>query len=291
MSIRVLIMGLTFVVGLSVSGMAETTEKMEKKGFGISIAPSVIRLTGKPGEAQTATVRVLNNSESQSQVMSEISDVGNRVDEKGKLIRQFLPAGTLPFSCAKWLLLRESEFALKPKEFRDVNFLVSPPADSQGGSACVIFFRGIPVLENETPGGATQPQATVQIQPRLGAMVFYEIEGTIKRTGQLINFTYEAPTANAPLRILYVFKNAGNADILIMGTFYILDSNKTLAAKGDLKPVRTFPGDEGYGETEWVGSLPPGKYQLVATFELGPGAREVIVKEVEFSIPGGALAT
>lgn len=262
----------------------EAAEETQDQGFGISISPSVIRMTGKVGQSQQATVRVLNNSTIPLQVLTEVNDVGNTLDKIGKLTRQFFPAGTLPYSCAKWILLRENEFSLPPKDYRDINFLISPPADSTGGSACVVFFKGIPSPDQKSNGNAAQPQATIQIQPRLGAMVFYEIEGTVTRTGVLVHLTHEPPTAQKPLKISYVFRNTGNADILISGTFYILDQNKALMTKENLKPIRTFPGDEGIGETEWVGSLAPGRYQLVVTFELGPGTQEVVVKELELSI-------
>ncbi len=261
---------------------ADTTA--QKKCFGIAISPSVVRLTGRPGQSQRASVRVMNNGETPTRVVTEVNDVGNVVNEQGKLSRQYFPPGTLPFSCAKWTLLQEGEFSLDPKDSKEVSFLVSPPADSSGGSVCVIFFRGIPLEENKTTGGTQTPQAVIQIQPRLGAMVFYEIEGTIKRTGSLLSLAYEPPTKSEPFRIFYVFKNTGNADILITGTFYLLDENKALAAKGELEPVRTFPGDEGAGETQWTGTLPPGHYKMVVTFELGPGIQEVIVKELELDV-------
>lgn len=270
----------------SLSLFAEEASAPAKKGFGISISPSLIRLTGKPGQAQNATVRVLNNGVSPTQVITDMSDVGNMVDKEGRLTRQFPPAGTTPFSCAKWTLLRENQFMLGPKQFKDVTFVISPPADSVGGSACVVFFRGIPPPEDSTGEAAEYAQATIQIQPRLGAMVFYEIEGTVQRTAKLLDIKSDPSTANTPLKIHYTFKNTGNTDVLISGTFYILDSNKTLVTKGDLKTIRMFPGDEGSSETEsTVSSLSSGKYQLVVSFELGPNVREVIVKELEFSIP------
>ena len=259
-------------------------ETLPKKGFGIAISPSVIRLSGKPGQSQRATVRVTNNGDIATRVVTEVNDVGNTVNEQGKLSRQYFPPGTLPFSCAKWTLLQEEEFSLNQKESKEVSFLVAPPADSSGGSACVIFFRGIPLAENKAAGGTDTPQAVIQIQPRLGAMIFYEIGGTVKRTGSLLSLAHEPPTSNEPLKLFYIFKNTGNADILITGTFYLLDENKALAAKGELEPVRTFPGDEGAGETKWTGTLAPGHYKMVITFELGPGIQEVIVKELELDV-------
>jgi len=287
---RILIAGITLVLAASVRVEAAQTESASpeapatKQGFGIAISPSVIRLTGKPGQSQRSTVRVMNNGESPTRVMTEVNDVGNIVDPQGKLSRQFFPPGTLPFSCAKWTLLQEGEFTLDPHTTKEVPLLVSPPADSTGGSVCVVFFRGIPLAERTASDQPQEAKAVIQIQPRLGAMIFYEIEGTVKRTGSLLSLAHQPPNAKEPLRILYVFKNTGNADILITGTFYILDPNKALAAKGELKPVRTFPGDEGAGETEWAGTLAPGHYKMVITFELGPGSQEVIVKELEFDV-------
>lgn len=259
-------------------------ETEAKKGFGLSIAPSVVRLKGKPGLSQDSAVRVFNNGVSPLQVLSEVSDVGNRVDENKNLVREFFPPGTLPFSCAKWILLREEEFILPPGESHEAKFLLSPPPDASGGSVCVVFFRGVPAPDGGAGPGAEKTKATIQIQPRLGAMIFHEVEGTVQRTGHLTDVSVEAPTAGSPLKLRYVFKNTGNADILITGNFYLLDADKALVSKADLKPIRTFPGDEGHGETEWTGNLSPGKYQLVITFELGPETQEVIVKELELNI-------
>lgn len=262
------------------------TSAPAKKGFGVSISPSMIRLVGKPGQAQKAKVRVSNNGVTLTQVVTDMSDIGNVVDKDGRLNRQFPPAGTTPYSCAKWTFFRESQFVVEPQKYKDVTFVISPPMDSVGGSACVVFFRGIPPPEESATGEPVHAQATIQIQPRLGAMVFYEVEGTVQRTAKLVDIRINPPTANTPLMIHYTFKNTGNTDVLISGTFYILDSNMTLVTKGDLKTIRMFPGDEGASETESSsGSLSPGKYQLVVSFELGPDAREVIVKELEFSIP------
>lgn len=281
---------ISFLLGMSFSTIGESQEPEPdppappKKAFGIAISPSAVRMSSKAGQSQRVTVRVRNQGVTPTRVLTEVSDVGNVVDEQGLLVREYFPPGTLPFSCATWILLLENDFTLAVAEYKDVTFLVSPPRDSAGGFVCVVFFRGVPLVEEGPVTPVTQPQATIQIQPRLGAMVFYEIEGTVKRTGTLLSFAHEPPAATRPLRIFYLFKNTGNADILISGTFFILDQNKALAAKGDLKPIRTFPGDEGAAETEWVGSLTSGTYRLVVTFELGPGPQEVIVKELDFTV-------
>ncbi len=256
-----------------------------QKGFGISISPSIIRLTAKPGDSQEAIVKVWNKSHSAMRFMLDVSDVGNRVTKDGKLERIFVAPGTLPFSCAKWIVLPETEFVLPSGESHDVKVLISVPADAAGGKSGVVFFRGVSVSEQEQASDAPQKATTsVQIQPRLGVLIFAEMAGTVQRTGSLEDFKVIPPSSDRPLTLWYIFKNAGNADILVEGSFYILDQNNALVAKQNLNAIRTFPGDQGSSETVWEGQLPPGKYRLVASFELGPDTVEVIVREAEFTV-------
>jgi hypothetical protein len=258
----------------------KTGEEESPRGFGVAIGPSTIRLKGFPGEPQEVSVRVWNHGVKPITVYNELSDVANRVDEGGRLSRTFPPPGTVPFSCAQWITLHETEFVVAPKGHRDVSFIVAPPPGAEGGKAGIVFFKVVPTVD----GTDMQATATVVIQPRMASLIFFEIEGTVQRTGQLIEMAYETPKEENPLKIKYEFENTGNTDILISGTFHILDVTKALIAKGKLHPLRTFPGDRGAGETQWSGLLPPGNYELLVTLELGPDAQEVIMREFTFSI-------
>ncbi|MFA6600734.1 MAG: hypothetical protein WC352_00300 [Candidatus Omnitrophota bacterium] len=267
------------------TGVRAAEEPAKTGGFGISISPSIIRLAGKPGESQAAEVRVWNKSAQPMQVFVEVNDLGNRVDEEGKLARVFLAPGTLPYSCAKWILLNESECVIRPGEYKDVKFLIATPQDSSGGSTAVVFFRGSTVQNAEANSGtAESPATSVEIQPRLGVLVFLDVTGTVQRTGNLQDFQVTPPAEGEPMKIQYVFENAGNADILVEGSFFILDQNQALVAKENLNALRTFPGDRGASETFWDSTLAPGRYHLVASFELGPETTEVIVRETDFTV-------
>jgi hypothetical protein len=285
-SVRITMVLTFLIMGFFPQSMkAQEPSPNASKGFGISISPSIIRLTGKPGESQSAEVRVYNKSQKPMQVFVEANDLGNRINETGELIRVFLAPGTLPYSCAKWILLHDTEFVVPPGEYKDVHFLMASPQDASGGSAAVIFFRGTTLdEESETPGETSTPVTSVQIQPRLGVLVFLDVTGTINRTGNLQDFSVIPPAQDEPLKIRYVFENAGNADILVEGSFYVLDQNHALVVKENLNPMRTFPGDRGASQTIWEGVLQPGKYHLVASYELGPDSTEAIVREADFTV-------
>ena len=277
---------MTVVLAIGVFTTAKAYgETAPAAGFGVSLGPSIVRLAGTPGESQSAKVKVWNKSRNSMKFTLSVRDVGNQVDANGRLDRIFPPPGTLAHSCAKWILLQEKEFEVPAGGQKEVTLIVSSPSDAAGGKAAVIFFTGVP---GETPKAGDQkdkPSTSVQIVPRLGVLVFFETKGTLKRSGKIGDFAVQAPVEGSPMTIRYSFENLGNADILVSGTFYILDQNKALVAKDNLDSIRTFPSDKGLGKTQWKGILKPGQYHLVATFELGPDTEEVIVKETDFAIP------
>lgn len=256
----------------------------EEGGFSLAVGPTNIRLKGQGGETQNATVRIWNHGKIKVHVQSELNDIKNIINKDGKLERQFLPPGTSEFSCAKWLIVETPEFDLEPQAFRDINFTLSVPDGIKGTKGAALFFRAVPLDETKQQADEDKPSTSVQLQPRLGVLVFFDVEGSLNRIGELKDLTWEAPTADKPLILRYVFQNTGNADILLTGNFLIMDAKQILAAKGDLSPIRTFPGDKGMAETSWPGLLSPGDYHLIATFELGPDAAQVIVKEIDLVV-------
>lgn len=250
------------------------------KDIDISIEPSTIRLTGKPGESLEAKIRVYNSGTKDMKVTTEINDMTNEVGKDGILTRAYVSAGSSKSSLGKWILLNDKEFIVPSKSVKEIPFVVSPPADMQGGASGVIFFVGTGVTKDEGKNTSGKPRTTITIQPRLGALVFFESEGTVKRSGRLVgDIRYEAPSADQPLKISYEFANEGNSDILVTGTFHVMDMDNALVAKENLNPIRTFPGDKGRSETQWSGELEPGTYHVIVSLELGPDAQETIVRE------------
>ncbi len=253
-------------------------------GFGVSLGPSQIRLQGIPGETQQSSVRIWNQSQNTMRFVIEIADLGNEVDQDGKLNRVFVTPGAFPHSCAGWIQLDQDEVEVPAGKFQDVKFLLAVPADAVGGHAAVIFFRGMPAAQSGDESDPSKPTTSVQIQPRIGVLVFHEAKGTIQRTGKLADFKVQPPVDGEPLSMTYRFENTGNVDILLDGSFYVLGANNALAAKGRINTLRSFPGDRGSSMTEWEGALDPGTYHLVASFELGPDGQEVIVREADFEV-------
>ena len=166
-----------------------------------------------------------------------------------------------------------------------MKFIVSPPPDVQsGGYGAYLFFIGKPIR----PKSPEEKKTSVQMVtvPRLGVSVVYEVEGTVQRRGELLQLKLTPPTQAQPMKIRHEFKNTGNAEVVLTGSFHILDSQNLLTGKGTLRTLKTFPGETGVAETTWGENLPPGRYKVMITFELGPDADQVIVRDFPLDIAG-----
>ena len=253
-------------------------------GMGLQVGPSRFRFFAPAGRSGTGKVRVENKASYAVRVAVDITDTVTVKDKEGRYTgRDEAPAGSTPYSCAKWIKIISGEGKiLRPGESSDVEFIVTPPPNVvSGGYAAYIFFLGEKAVVGAQSTRETLEMVTV---PRLGISIFFEVQGAVTRTGKLLDFSVKPPRGPEPLKIGYKFQNTGNADIELTGNFHLLDSRGNLAGKGPITTFRTFPGETSRADTTWVGDLAPGHYTAVVTFELGPNSTEALVKEIEFDV-------
>lgn len=255
--------------------------------LGVSVSPSRFRLSQPPGETASGEVTVRNEGTYPMRITTEVTDMVTRKNDQGLWIRMEAPAGTTRHSCAGWIELFEGEEAVVPPgASRTVKFVVSPPptVDSGGYGAYLFILTGPDNLPAQDPN--QKPQVQFVTVPRFGISVIYEVQGTLRRSGELLDLSIQPPTSTDPLKIRYGFRNSGNAEVVLTGNFHILNEENTLLGKGGVGTLKTFPSEMGYTETVWDQSrLPPGRYTLLLTLELGPDAQEAIVRELAFSVP------
>ena len=257
----------------------------EAAGVGVSVSPSRFRLRRAAGETADGMISIQNNGSRAIRVTTEAGDMITVQNQEGLSTRDEAPAGTTPHSCARWIQVLEGEgLVIPPGQNGRLRFVLSPPPEiTTGGYGAYLFLVAGPA-EMPQKKKSDKPQATVVTIPRLGVSVIYEVEGTVQRTGKLLDLDFTPPGAAEPMRIRYVFENTGNAEVILSGTFHILDTQNLLVGKGSLQGVKTFPKEKGTGETLWVQRLPPGRYTALLTFELGPDPEEAIVREFPFQI-------
>ncbi|PIQ82147.1 MAG: hypothetical protein COV76_05260 [Candidatus Omnitrophica bacterium CG11_big_fil_rev_8_21_14_0_20_64_10] len=257
-------------------------------GMGVSVYPSRFRLQKGAGETASGKVRIDNEGTYPVQIVVEVTDMISRVNEEGILLRDEAPPGTSPYSCARWIRVVSGEGAVIPAgQSSEVEFVVSPPPSvTSGGYSAYLFLRGQPA-EGFDERDADRPQVRLVTIPRMGVSVIYEVEGTVERTGELTSLEFQPPADGKPMRVLYGFRNTGNAEVVVAASYHILDGQGRMAGNGALRTMKSFPGDAGKAETTLTDALAPGKYTMLITFELGPDSTEAIVRELEFEVPAG----
>ena len=272
--------GLFLLEGVSLAA----PEAVGRLGFGVS--PSRFRIEGKPQEAVSQKVVVRNRSSYAVRVTTDITDMASLKGESDLLYREEVPASTTPHSCARWIQILSGEGMVIPPDSEGIlEFVITPPPDAQaGGYAAYLFVSGGPA-EPLDKSKSDKPQVGFVTVPRLGISVMYEIAGTVHREGKLLSLQMTPPSKGQPLKLRYEFANTGNAEVILEGFFHLLDPEGMLVGKGSIQTLKSFPGERGFGETTWEETLPPGKYTLLATFELGPDAASAIVRELEFEVP------
>ncbi len=256
---------------------------VEAAGLGLKISPSRIRLVSEQGEAVSGQVRVFNEGGSSMKILTDVGDTGNVRNKEGQLIRQAKPLGSTPYSCARWIQILQGEGSIvKPGNFIDLKFVLSPPENAlSGGYAAYLFIRGVPEFSDKEKA---EKQAELITIPRIGMSVFFEIQGSIRRTGEITKLDFSPPSEDKPLSIKYEFKNTGNAHIDLSGVYFILDDSGSLYGKGALPGFKSFPGDVGSEKAEFSGDIPPGKYKVLLTYELNPDGAEALIKEIDFEV-------
>ena len=236
-------------------------------------APKIL-LELTPGETYSGEIVAENPTEEAIKMKAYLEDWVYSTGGTGE--KEFIPAGTTPLSCSKWITFSPAEEEMKPFGRVITRYNITVPPDAKGGYYSVLFF--------ETIIGTTKDEEGVSIvvSGRISSFFFVEVKGTVDRKGEIESVEIKPPKDNKPMEIYTTFKNSGNVDISLKGNFLIMDSAGLVKGRGDLTPIYVFKDQAETRKTEWVGRLPKGAYQLLLTYDLGKGKN--LVEEKTFSI-------
>ncbi|MDD5680351.1 MAG: hypothetical protein PHI59_03825 [Candidatus Omnitrophica bacterium] len=232
----------------------------EASAFSINVSPPSLRLSVLPGETNSGTITVDNKSDTPMDIRVYTEDWIYMADGSKK----FVPAGTTPLSCAKWIATHPQKLHIEANSRMGVQYTVSMPPDAEGGYYAVIFFESI---VNE--GEAARGNVMLRFAGRIGTIVYLEAEGRVKKVGSITSFTCGRPDQNSPLAINLTMKNEGNTYIIAEGVANIIDKDGNIFGRKELGPINTFPGDTRDYKAEWMGDLKEGTYDVIATIDAG----------------------
>jgi len=244
---------LFFVLSLVVCGFADAQLLMEK---------SRVEETVNPGETIADVITLHNNGEVPMDLTVYWEDFEYLPPYDGK--KNFMPAGSSPFTMSNWIAFSPREVTIPPKGKRDINYTIKVPSDAVGGHYGVLFFES---------GSREKSQVTgVNIVTRLGALFFIE-SANKNKSAALNNINLKEST------ITGTFENKGNIIFFPKGIYYMMDKEGLVLERGEVDKLYVPPQKEAPFAIDLSDELKEGDYTLVLTFDLNEG--DSVVKEVD----------
>lgn len=217
----------------------------------------------KPGETLTGKVILNNTSDRELSIKAYWQDfVYTPPFDGGK---KFLPAGTMPQTCASWVNFFPQNFTLGPYGKKEIAYTVKFPAKPEGGYYGVLFFEDSTGQKSESTG--------ISVVARLGCLFFLETAGS-SRVAKISDLKADQAKISGEIR------NTSSIILIPKGIFYIMDNEGAIFDRGEV-PAVYLPPDLGTSFSFSISDkVPPGEHTVVLTFDLGN--EETLVQEIDF---------
>jgi uncharacterized membrane protein len=193
----------------------------------VNIDPSNVKVTLKQGETKTGEITVQNLGGDKIKIKTYTEDWIYASDGS----KVFMKPGSSVYSCSSWIKLDPENLDLAPKEAKKVKYSITSPGNASGGHVSVIFFE---VATNASEG--------ISVTGRIGAIVYQDTEGDIKRSGEIKSLSVLTSEEGKPIDIQLSFVNSGNSYVSAKPSIKIMDGGKTVIETQAMN-INSLPGD------------------------------------------------
>jgi hypothetical protein len=245
--------------------------------MGLSTDETIIRRQVQPGGVIQGSFTLSNTGDQPVGVELYLEDW--HYAETGDGTVMFSQAGTTERSAAPWISFVPPRAELPPGGHINVDYTVRVPNDStlQGGYYAMLFVET--VFASTVPaitGGPESITASVDYTGRLGHTFMVEIQNTLTPRASLRNLTV-VPPGVGPMVVRGTLANEGNVVAKCeRASFHAQTADGLIAARGSLPGAFVDAGQQVPIQAEWTGSLSPGAYSLILTYDCGD---ELLVSE------------
>jgi hypothetical protein len=252
------------LVGGSTAGQ---TPDVSAPRSGISLSPSVVMLTGQPGQSHRQTLRLTNHTSRELAFRLEAQDV---VADEGR--RAFIAAGERPGSIAATAVFSPKEMVIAPGAVgtADVTLTISPGSSIRGVAA---IFRGQTVVGTERG---------VAMTASLGSLITFSLSGETRIEAGPAEVSEQTQTRN--LAMTEWVTNVGTEPVVARGAAALLNEAGALIGKIAVEPQRLMPGERLAFKAEYPELLAPGRYRAILSLEYDDHARKVLTRAAEFAV-------
>ena len=237
-------------------------------GAQVSVDEAEMFLDPSMGGRHTGSFTVTNEGGGVAQVTIYLQDWDRQ--ENGE--HRFLPTGTLPQSCAKYLQVFPLALRLPPGS-RQMVRLALQGADSLAGACWSIAFV-------ETSASATGTSRHVTYVTRLGVKIYVVPEGLTKE-GAVEDMVLE-PGDSSGRRLAVTFHATGGRPLWVRGSVEYRRPDNTVAAVDSVPEFPVQPGARRRVSVP-VHKLAPGKYLTLALLDYG--GSEIAAGQISLEVP------
>lgn len=232
----------TCFVGAPASAQQGAQSQPQTQGQAFTITPALIELSANPGDTTKATIKLTNLSASTLEIKSEANDFGSK-NETGEPNIIFDANNETPYSLKKWISL-SSNFSIKSKETKTIDFPIKVPKDAEpGGHYAVIRFTGTATAEDGS---------NVALSASIGSLVLLKVSGETKEKASIAgfyaahsNFAQSSFFETPPISFVERLKNDGNVHVKPTGTVEVKDMFgnvvSTMRVNGDPSDTKNQP--------------------------------------------------
>ncbi|MBE8722072.1 fimbrial biogenesis chaperone [Sphingobacterium pedocola] len=231
----------------------------------ISVSPSVITLSGNPGETISETLTITNSGKMPYEFLVSIKDWKREISGN----KVHADAGTLPNSNSAWIRVAENSFVIKPGERKLVTIYMEIPAEGVGhvASNSMVFLTQTNPQESATNESAIG----IKIAYEFGVQLFYNPAAAQKGEIEYEQLTFISAQDEKAAKVQLQYKNDG--DVNKTGTIRVELTNKESGEEFKLQPVpfAIMPHDVQIMQIALPAGMPKGNYLLVSLLDAGAG--------------------
>ncbi len=274
----------SIVPGSSKTNVPDTTVKRGSTidaGIGVAVSPSTLRFNLKPGNAQTKTIKVTNDTKVAKKFNVTVQEF--RASELGKPV--YSKIGESKFGLAKWLNISPSYIELRAGEKKNINVQLDiPDVDSAAIAGWVII--AIDEVRDRAPldqSSTNKNTLALGIVPSIGfgVYVFQNPPEVNNHNVEITSFKYNE-TGNKRI-VEMECKNIGNGIGFCSNYLELINLTTGEQTKLPIKQVTILPGFVRKFYFELSSTLKPGKYSAAGVLDFG-SKEYVQTAELEFLI-------
>jgi hypothetical protein len=219
---------LTIFVTIGIIFILQTKAQSE----GITISPLTFELTAKPGEAIVSMIKVYNPSDNVISIKMSAEDF-RATGESGQVIAE--PQEDLTYSLKRWVKIEPTEFTLKSKEQRFVNFTINVPKNAEPGGK----YGSILATTNVSGVGYA-----------VGSLILLTVSGEIKESLILKEFSVSESPESVSFKVR--LENNGTVHLRPQGVIVIENCQGKKIEDLEVPATNILPGAIRETDVSWI---------------------------------------